>query len=141
MFFLQQFQIKKRLFLMYSPYGAWRFQNCQVQPAKYVTSELSHNHAIFGNICFWCMESECPKNVTLNNNSMIKQLTGCHCYVLVGRVCDNIHIEHDSLKGRHQNSLPLTTNFCRRFTKLNWHSAYMLHSNPIPPTDGTNGLL
>ena len=34
MLFLQQFQMKKRLFLMYSPYGAWRFQNCQIQPAS-----------------------------------------------------------------------------------------------------------
>ena len=63
------------------------------------------------------------------------------------------------IKGRHQNSLPLTTNFsqnvtepskgtsysvgdlCLHFTKLTGSSAYTLHSNPIPPTDGTNGLL
>ena len=56
-------------------------------------------------------------------------------------------------------SLPLTTNFsqkftepskvisypvgdiCRRFTKLTGPSAYTLHSNLIPQTDGTNGLL
>ena len=54
-------------------------------------------------------------------------------------------------KGRHQNSLPLTTNFsqkltqpskgisypvgdlCRRFTKQTLPSAYTLHSNPLPP--------
>ena len=62
-------------------------------------------------------------------------------------------------KGRHKNSLPLTTKFsqkltqpskgisypvgdlCRRFTKQTLPSAYTLHSNPIPPTDGTNGFL
>ena len=62
-------------------------------------------------------------------------------------------------KGRRQNSLPLTTNFspkltqpskgirypvgdlCRHFTKLTFPSAYTLHSNPIPPTGGTNGFL
>ena len=62
-------------------------------------------------------------------------------------------------KVRHQNSLPLTTNFpqkltqpskgisypvgdlCRHFTKLTGPCAYTLHSKPIPPTDGTNGLL
>ena len=62
-------------------------------------------------------------------------------------------------KGRRQNSLPLTTNFsqnvtepskeisypvddlCRHFTKLTWPCAYTLHSNPIPPTDGTNDRL
>ena len=62
-------------------------------------------------------------------------------------------------KGRRQNSLPLTTNFsqnvtepskgisypagdlCRCFTKLTGPCAYTLHSNPIAPTDGTNGLL
>ena len=62
-------------------------------------------------------------------------------------------------KGRRQNCLPLTTIFsqnvtepskgisypvgdlCRCFTKLTGPCAYTLHSNPIPPTDGTNGLL
>ena len=62
-------------------------------------------------------------------------------------------------KGRRQNSLPLTTNFsqnvtepskgisyqvgdvCRHFTKLTVPYAYALHRYPIPPTDGTNGLL
>ena len=62
-------------------------------------------------------------------------------------------------KGRHQNSLPLTTNvsqkltqpskgisypvgdLCRCFTKLTGSSAYTLHSNLLPPTDGTNGPL
>ena len=29
----------------------------------------------------------------------------------------------------------------RRFIKLTRPSAYTLHSNPIPPADGTNGLL
>ena len=29
---------------------------------------------------------------------------------------------------------------CRRFTKLTGPCAYTLHSDPIPPTDGTNGL-
>ena len=61
--------------------------------------------------------------------------------------------------GRHQNSLPLTTNLsqkltepsevirypvsdlCRRLTKPTGPCAYTLHSNLIPPTDGTNGLL
>ena len=61
--------------------------------------------------------------------------------------------------GRRQNSLPLTTNFsqnvtepskgisypvydlCRCLTKLTGFYAYTLNSNPIPPTDGTNGLL
>ena len=60
---------------------------------------------------------------------------------------------------RRQNSLPLTTNFSqkltqpskgisypvgdlyRRFTKLTLPCAYTLHSNPIPLTDGTKGLL
>ena len=60
---------------------------------------------------------------------------------------------------RHQNSLPLTTNLsqkptqslkgisypvgnlCRSFTILTLPSAYTLHSNLIPPTDGTNDLL
>ena len=57
-----------------------------------------------------------------------------------------------------RSSLPLTTNlsqkltqpskgisylgdFCRCFTKLTGPSAYTLQSNPISPTDGTNGLL
>ena len=62
-------------------------------------------------------------------------------------------------KGRRQNSLPLTTIFsqnvtelskgisypvgdlCRRLTELTGPVAYTLHSNLIPPTDGTNGLL
>ena len=62
-------------------------------------------------------------------------------------------------KGRHQNSLPLITNLSQKFTqpsegisylfcefceasaRVTWPSAYTLHSNPIPPTDGTNGLL
>ena len=66
--------------------------------------------------------------------------------------------EH-ACKGRRQNSLPLTTNLsqkftepakrisypvgdlCWRFTKLPWPSAYTLHFNPIPPTDGKYGLL
>ena len=61
--------------------------------------------------------------------------------------------------GRCQNSVPLTTNFsqivtesskgisypvgdlCRRFTKLTGPFAYTSHSNPIPPTDGTNCIL
>ena len=61
-------------------------------------------------------------------------------------------------KGRHQNSLPLTTTFsqkftepsegvsypvgdlCRHFTKLTLSFAYTLHSYPILPTDGTNGF-
>ena len=60
---------------------------------------------------------------------------------------------------RRQNSLPLVTNFsqnitepskgisypvsdlCWRFTKLTGSSDYTLHNNPMPPTDGTNGLL
>ena len=59
----------------------------------------------------------------------------------------------DSIKGRCQNSLPLTTNFsqnitepskgisypvgdlCRRLTKLTGPCAYTSHSNLIPPTD------
>ena len=63
------------------------------------------------------------------------------------------------IKGRRQNSLRLTTNFsqnvtepskgisysvsdlCRQFTKLTGPCVYTLHSNPIPQTDGTNGLL
>ena len=63
-----------------------------------------------------------------------------------------------SAKGRHQISLPLITNFsqkltkpskeisypvgdlCGCFTKLTLPSAYTLHSNPIPPTDGTNSF-
>ena len=63
------------------------------------------------------------------------------------------------IKGRCQNSLPLTTNFsqkltqpskgisypvgdlCGRFTKLTLPCAYTLHGNQIPSTDGTNGLL
>ena len=58
-----------------------------------------------------------------------------------------------------ESKFPLTTNFsqkfiesskgvsypvgdlCRHFTKMTGLSAYTLHSNPIPPTDGTNGLL
>ena len=62
-------------------------------------------------------------------------------------------------KGRHQNSLSLTTNFsqnatepikvisypvghlCRRFTKLTGPCTCTLYSNPIPPTNGKNGLL
>ena len=62
-------------------------------------------------------------------------------------------------KGRHQNSPPLTKNFqqkltqpskgisypvgelCRHFTKCTLPSAYTLHNNPIPPTDGTDGFL
>ena len=32
------------------------------------------------------------------------------------------------------------TDLCRRFTKLTGPCAYTLHSNPIPPRDGTNGL-
>ena len=62
-------------------------------------------------------------------------------------------------KGRRQNSFPPTTNFsqnatepskgisylvgdlCRHFTKLTGPCAYTLHSNPILPTDATNGLL
>ena len=61
--------------------------------------------------------------------------------------------------GRRQNYLPLTTNIsqkltqpskrisyqvgdlCRHFTKQTLPSAYTLHSNPIPPTEGTNGFL
>ena len=57
------------------------------------------------------------------------------------------------LLGRRQNSLLLTTNLsqnvtqpskgisypvgdlCRHFTKLTGYCAYILHSNPIPPTD------
>ena len=30
---------------------------------------------------------------------------------------------------------------CRRFTKQTLPAAYILHSNPIPSTDGTNGFL
>ena len=61
-------------------------------------------------------------------------------------------------EGRLQNSFPLTKNFsqkltqpskgisypvgdfCRRFTKWTLPSAYTLHSNAIPETDGTNGF-
>ena len=65
----------------------------------------------------------------------------------------------ESAKGRHENSLPLTTNFsqnvtepyegisypvgdlCRRFTKQTGPCALTLHGNPIAPTDVTNVLL
>ena len=62
-----------------------------------------------------------------------------------------LHYPGVLIKGRCQNSLPLTTNFsqnvtepskgisypvgdlCRRFTKLTGPCSYTLHSNPIPP--------
>ena len=58
-------------------------------------------------------------------------------------------------KGRRQNSLPLNTNLSQNVTepskgisnsvgdlcRLTVPCAYTLLSNPIPPTDGTNGLL
>ena len=84
----------------------------------------------------------------------------CHntftAYSFVIEVCGDIKIPH---KERNQNSLPLTTNFsqkltqpskgirypvvdlCRCFTKRTLPSTHTLHSNPIPPTDGTNGFL
>ena len=67
--------------------------------------------------------------------------------------------EGRSCQGRHQNSLPLTTNLsqkltqpskgisspvgdlCRHFTIQTFPPAYTLHSNQIPQTDGTNGFL
>ena len=62
-------------------------------------------------------------------------------------------------KGRRQNSLPLTTNFSQKLTQPSKGISYPVgdladvsqnklcplpihhYSNPIPPTDGTNGLL
>ena len=58
-------------------------------------------------------------------------------------------------EGRHESFLSLTTKFAqpsegniypvgdlsRCFTKLTVPSAYTSHSNPIPPTNGTNDLL
>ena len=79
-------------------------------------------------------------------------------YLLYGRSPSNkvlLSILKGPAKGRHKNSHPLTPNFsqkltqpskgisytvgdiCRHFTKRTLLSAYiLLHSNPIPPTDG-----
>ena len=72
---------------------------------------------------------------------------------------DAVSKQRKSIKGRRQNSCLLTTNFSqnvtepskrisypvgdlfRHFTKLTGSSAYTLHGNLIPQTDGTNGLL
>ena len=73
---------------------------------------------------------------------------------------ENIKGIHRDYKGRRQNSLPLTTNLSEKsielsqgisgfpvgdlwrcFTKLTGPSVYTLHSNLMPQTDGTNGLL
>ena len=93
--------------------------------------------------------SRCQVNLTVLTRDFRKS----GLWTILATLAD---IDH---KGRHQNSLPLTTNvsqnvtepsegisypvgdLCRRFTKLTGSSAYTLHSNPIPPTDGTNGLL
>ena len=70
------------------------------------------------------------------------------CYLLMGGLIVVV------VKGRHQNSLPLTTNFSQKLTqpskginypvgdlcKLTLPSAYTLLRNLIPPTGGTNGL-
>ena len=76
-------------------------------------------------------------------------------YVIYGSKADGSLMD----KGRRQNSVPLTTNIsqnstepskgisypvgdlCQCFTKLTGLCAYMLHSYPIPSTDGTNCLL
>ena len=61
-------------------------------------------------------------------------------------------IPNSCSRRRHQNSLPLTTNLPQNVTepskgisypvtKLTGPCACTLHSNPIPPTDGKNGLL
>ena len=68
-------------------------------------------------------------------------------------------VKYSASWGRRRYSLPLTTNFsqnvtepskgisypvgdlCWHFTRLAVSSVYTLHSNPIPPTDGTNGIL
>ena len=93
------------------------------------------------------------------------------CYILILRGCsicrglspnrgrDSVCQSTLIIKGKHKNSLTLTTNFsqnvtepskgisypvgdlCLDFTKLTGSSAYTLYSNLIPPTDGTNGLL
>ena len=67
-----------------------------------------------------------------------------------------LDVDLQKSKGRRQNSLPLTTNFsqnvsepskgisypvgdlCQRLKKMIGSSAYRLHSNLIPQTDGTN---
>ena len=82
--------------------------------------------------------------VGVGGGYLISNMPGC--------VCSNV-------LGRHQNSLPLTTNLSqkltqpskgisypvgdlhRRFTEQTLPSTCTLHGNPIPPTDGTNGLL
>ena len=91
-----------------------------------------------------------------NKIRWVLTLSQSFCYTSQKDVTVHDIIDH---KGRHQNSLPLTTNFsqkltqpskgisypvgdlCRYFTKWTLHSAYTLHSIPIPSTDGTNGLL
>ena len=63
-----------------------------------------------------------------------------------GRNCDHLGFDvspnlHKESQNHLGGSIAQFRPYCRHFTKLTGLSAYTLHSDLIPPTDGANGFL